>query len=154
MMRRPATLGLALLLCAGATLPAFAAEVPPPESVLGFKVGEDRKLADWMQIVGYFKQLAAASPRVKVEEVGATTEGRPFLLVTVTSAANMARLEEIRRDNLRLADPRGVAEDEATRLIEKGKAIVALNFGIHSTEVAAPAKNSGAPAGLFTSTAA
>ena len=138
MMRRPATLGLALLLCAGATLPAFAAEVLPPESVLGFKVGEDRKLADWMQIVGYFKQLAAASPRVKVEEVGATTEGRPFLLVTVTSAANMARLEEIRRDNLRLADPRGVAEDEADRLIEKGKAIVALNFGIHSTEVAAP----------------
>ena len=97
MTRRPSVLCLALLLSAGATLPARAAEVPSPESVLGFRVGEDRKLADWTEIVGYFNKLAAASPRVKVEDVGPTTEGRPFLVVTITSEANMARLEEIRR---------------------------------------------------------
>src|SRR6266567_3130389 len=105
MTRRCATLCLASLLCAAAALPAVAAEVPSPESVLGFRVGDDRK-------------LAAASPRVKVENVGATTEGNPFLLVTITSEANMARLEEIRRANLRLADPRTLSEDEARGLID------------------------------------
>jgi len=137
MTRRPAVLCLALLLCAAAALPAFAAEVPTPESVLGFRVGEDRKLADWTQIVGYFKKLSAASPRVRVEDVGPTTEGNPFLVVTITSEANMARLEEIRRVNLRLADPRTLTEDEARALIDTGKTIVALNHGIHSTEVGA-----------------
>ena len=136
-MRRPAAPCLALLLCAAAALPAVSADVPTPESVLGFSVGEDRKLADWTQIVGYFQKLAATSPRVKVENVGPTTEGNPFLVVTITSEANMARLEEIRRANLRLADPRTLSEDDARALIESGKTIVALNHGIHSTEVGA-----------------
>ncbi len=62
--------------------------VPSPESVLGFRPGADRKLADWTEISGYFRKLGASSPRVRVEEVGRTTEGRPFLVVTITSEAN------------------------------------------------------------------
>jgi hypothetical protein len=119
-------------------LAASAAAAPPsPESVLGFRPGDDRKLADWSQIVDYFHRLDAASDRVKVEEVGRTTEDRPFLVAIITSEANMARLEEIRRANLRLADPRGLSDEDAARLIERGKTIVAINHGIHSTEVAA-----------------
>jgi hypothetical protein len=112
--------------------------IPAPESVLGFAPGEDRKLADWTQIVDYFRRLDAASDRVRVEEVGRSTEGRPFLIVTVTSEANMARLEAIRAANLRLADPRGLDEAEADRLLDTGKTVVALNHGIHSDEVASP----------------
>jgi hypothetical protein len=118
--------------------PLLAAEVPSPESVLGFRPGEDRKLADWTQIVDYLRRLDAASDRVAVEEVGPTTEGRPFLIVTITSEANSARREEIRRANLRLADPRGLDPEEAERLIREGRVIVALNHGIHATEVAPP----------------
>jgi hypothetical protein len=112
--------------------------VPRPESVLGFTPGADRKLADWAQIVDYFRRLDAASDRVRVEELGATTEGRPFLLVTISSEGNMGRLEAIRAQNLRLADPRGLDEAEGQRLVETGKAVVALNHGIHSDEVASP----------------
>ncbi len=122
--------GLALRLEAGAP-------PPPPEAVLGFRVGEDRKLADWRQIADYFARLDAASDRVLVEEVGKTTGGLPFLIATISSEANLARREEIRRLNLRLADPRGLSEVEAQRLLSRGKTIVALNHGIHSTEVAA-----------------
>jgi zinc carboxypeptidase len=128
---------LALAVAASLARTAAGAEPPSPESFLGFRVGEDRKLADWTQAVAYFRALAAASPRVRVEEVGKTTEGRPFLVVTITSAANMARLEEIRQQNLRLADPRGLSEVEAAHLLAMGKTIVALNHGIHSDEVAA-----------------
>ncbi len=117
--------------------PAFAQAVaiPTPESVLGFRPGEDRRLADWDQVLAYLKRLDAASGRVKIEEVGQTTQGRPFVVATVTSEANHARIEQIRQTNLRLADPRGLTEDEAKRLVARGKTIVVMAFSIHSTEV-------------------
>ena len=126
---------VACLLLAVATCVPAAAAVPTPESVLGFVPGADRALADWRQLVLYFEALAASSPRVKVENVGPTTEGLPFLVVTITSEANHARLEEIRRDNARLADPRGLSDQEAQAILARGKTIVALHHGIHSTEV-------------------
>ena len=117
--------------------PAAAAAPPSPESVLGFRPGSDRQLADWTQIADYFRRLDAASDRVRVQEIGRTTEDRPFLVAVITSEANMQRLEEIRRANLRLADPRGLSPEEAARLIARGRTIVAINHGIHSDEVAA-----------------
>jgi hypothetical protein len=127
-----------LVACLLGFVPGQAAAPPPvptPESVLGFRVGEDRKLADWTDLIRYFEALAA-SPRVLVENVGETTEGRPFLVVTITSEANQKRLEELRRKNLRLADPRGLSDPDAEALLRDGKTIVVSNHGIHSTEVA------------------
>ena len=66
-----------------------AADAPTPESVIGFRVGTDRKLADWTQIVDYFRKLDAASVRVKIDGEGKTTLGKPFLSVVITSEANM-----------------------------------------------------------------
>ena len=131
--RALALLALGLLALAGPA--ASAPDVPSPESVLGFRPGEDRRLADWDEVLEYLARLDAASDRVTVEEIGKTTQGRPFVLATVTSAENHARLEEIRSVNLRLADPRGLGEEESERLIARGKAIVAMAFSIHSTEV-------------------
>jgi hypothetical protein len=112
-----------------------ATGVPTPESILGFLPGEDRKLADWSQVLAYLSALDLASDRVSVEEVGRTTQGRPFVVVTVTSAANHARLEEIRSANARLADPRGLGEAEAERIVRDGKVVLAMAYSIHSTEV-------------------
>ena len=139
--RAPAILaGVALALASA--LPARSApitpphdEIPTPESVLGFRPGADRHLADWDQVLAYLARLDAASARVKVEEIGKTTQGRPFVLATVTSEANHRRLEEIRQANLHLADPRGLPRGEAERLVNRGRAIVAMAFSIHSTEV-------------------
>ncbi len=129
--------GLAAAAAAIALAPQAPAAIPAPspESVLGFVPGEDRKLASWTQIVAYLQKLDAASERLSVEEVGKTTEGRPFLVATVTSEANRARLEEIRLANARLADPRGLEDQEAERLVANGKAVVAMAYSIHSTEV-------------------
>jgi Zinc carboxypeptidase len=122
-------------LAPGAPGAPAAPSVPTPESVLGFVPGEDRKLASWRQVLAYLTALDAASERVSVEEVGKTTEGRPFVIATVTSEANHARLEEIRLGNARLADPRGLDDREAERLVAGGKTIVAMAYSIHSTEV-------------------
>ncbi len=129
-----ASLALSAAVLLAPSAPAATA-VPTPESVLGFVPGDDRKLVDWGQVLEYLKALDAASDRVSVEEVGKTTQGRPFVIVTVTSEANQARLEEIRVANARIADPRSLGDEEAERLVRDGKAIVAMAFSIHSTEV-------------------
>ena len=115
--------------------PRASAAVPTPESVLGFAPGEERRLADWGQVLAYLRALAAASDRVSLEELGRTTQGRPFVLATVTSAANHARLEAIRATSEKLADPRGLSEAEAERLVHEARGVVAMAFSIHSTEV-------------------
>src|SRR5881227_3628807 len=115
-----------------------ASGVPAPADVLGFTPGDDRKLASWSQTVEYFRRLAASSPRVRVEELGKSTMGAPFVLATISAPENLARLEEYKNIQRQLADPRtlGPAPDrKAEELIRRGKTIVLITCGIHSTEV-------------------
>lgn len=114
------------------------ANVPEPEDVLGFRPGEDKKLASWASIVDYFRRLDAASERVRFEELGRTTLGAPFVMATISSPENLARLAEYRRIQDQLADPRTLgrnAERRASELVKRGKAVVLITCGIHSTEV-------------------
>ncbi|MBV9956955.1 MAG: hypothetical protein JO360_00985, partial [Acidobacteria bacterium] len=135
-MHRPALLSLALSLLF--LVSARAAVVPAPEEVLGFRPGDDRKLASWQQVLDYFKKLDAASDRVRFEELGKSTMGRPFVLATISAPENLARLEEYRQIQAQLADPRLLgrdAERKAARLIARGKTIVLITCGVHSDEV-------------------
>jgi hypothetical protein len=109
--------------------------VPSPESVLGFVPGDDGRLADWSQVLAYLRALDAASERLTLAEVGETTQGRPFVIATLTSEENHARLDEIRTRNARIADPRGLSDEEADTLVAENPVIVAMAFSIHSTEV-------------------
>ncbi|HEX8748701.1 MAG TPA: M14 metallopeptidase family protein [Pyrinomonadaceae bacterium] len=114
------------------------ATVPAPEDVLGFRPGDDRKLASWNQVVDYFQKLAAASGRVRFERLGKTTMGAPFVMATISAPENLSRLEEYKKIQQRLADPRLLGanrERQAAQLISRGKTIVLITCGIHSTEV-------------------
>lgn len=106
-----------------------------PQEHFGFRLGDDRKLARWPKIVEYFDHLAAGSPRIKVDHLGMTTEGRPFISAVITSEANMARLDELQRIHYRLADPRGLSEAEASALTAEAKAVVMISCSIHASEV-------------------
>ncbi|MDX6693877.1 MAG: hypothetical protein QOF02_1480 [Blastocatellia bacterium] len=124
---------------AGANARELAPEsVPAPEEVLGFRPGDDRKLASWQQVVEYFRRLDAASNRVKFEELGRTTMDAPFVMATISAPENLARLAEFKEIQRELADPRTLAPNadrKAARLIARGKTIVLITCGIHSTEV-------------------
>ena len=109
--------------------------VQTPEDFLGYKVGTDRKIADWPEIVEYFTKLGEATPRVVVEDLGETTEGNPFILATITSEDNHAKIDELRKIQLRLSNPTDLSEEDATRLIEMGKTVVLITCSIHSTEI-------------------
>ncbi len=114
-----------------------ATDAPPAPSVyLGHPVGADFRLAGWDTITGYFNRLALASPLVRVDTLGVTTRGRPFVALTLTAPENMERLEEIRREQAKLADPRRLAEGELEGLLERQPAVVVISHNIHSTEIA------------------
>ena len=106
--------------------------VPAPEAVLGFRPGD--RAAFPHEVERYLTVLAEASPRAELREIGRTHEGRPLLCLVVSSPANMARLEEIRAGMGRLADPRGLDESEARRLVAELPAPAWLAYSIHGDE--------------------
>jgi hypothetical protein len=113
-----------------------ASQLPSPREHLGFEVGADRQLADWGQIVGYFSKLAVASPEVELDTLGPTTQGRPLIVATITSAANMRKIDAIRAAQRMLADPRSLAADQERALVASQPAVVLIQCNIHSTEIA------------------
>ncbi len=127
---------LALLACyANIT---HAQTIPSPKSVLGFHPTDDKTIADWTQITNYFQKLDQASDKVKVQEIGKTTLGKPFVVAFISSAENIKNLDKIRETNQKLADPRQIKnETEIENLVKNGKTIVAISCSIHSTEIVA-----------------
>ncbi len=119
-----------MLLCA-----AGWAGVPTPAEYFGFEPGEDFKLADYSQIAGYFQRVDEASDRLKLAEFGRSAHGRPMYVAFISSPENLAALDRHRDISRRLALGRADPE-EARRLAREGKAVVWIDSGLHSTEVA------------------
>jgi Zinc carboxypeptidase len=112
-------------------LTAFEAEaqLQSPEQFLGYQVGS--KYTPHYKIVQYFQHVAQqASGQVKLEQYGITNEGRPLVLATVASAQNLKNIEEIRRNNLRLAN---AAKDKMAPQ-ENAPVIVWLSYNVHGNE--------------------
>jgi len=119
-------------------LPLGHAQAPltSPEKFFGFQLGSDRKVARWDRIVEYYKLLERESEgRLKVVNMGPSTMGNPFLLVIVSSADNLARLDRLREVNRKLSDPRGLSEAEAGRLAAEGKAVICQSMSLHASEI-------------------
>ena len=107
-----------------------------PADYLGFEPGADSMLADWKQVSGYMNSLAQQSRYVRVDTLGRTTEGRPFLLMTISSPANLGRLADIKRAQGLLADPRRVTDTALEEIRNTQPAVILISNNIHSTEVA------------------
>ena len=115
---------------------AAAQEITSPEKFFGFQLGADKKMARWDKIVEYFGVLEKQSGgRMKVVNMGPTSEGNPFLQVFITSAANMAKLDRYREVNARISDPRGLTEAQARSLVDEGKAVIVQSMSMHATEI-------------------
>jgi hypothetical protein len=115
---------------------AAAQEITSPEKFFGFPLGADKKIARWDKIVEYYRVLEKQSGgRMRVVNMGPTSEGNPFLEVFITSAGNMAKLDRYREVNTRLSDPRGLTEAQARALAAEGKAVVVQSMSMHATEI-------------------
>jgi hypothetical protein len=125
----------AFLLIALVALSATAA-VQTPSQFLGFEVGADKNLADYKQIVRYFRALAAGSPRVQVQDLGKTTLGEDFIMAVISSEANIRNLPRIKAIAKQLADPRGLSDAQIDALVREGKSVILVTCNIHSSEIA------------------
>src|SRR6266545_1411635 len=112
------------------------AAVQSPSQFLGFEVGADRTLADYRQMVSYFRALSSASPRVQIESLGKTTLGEDFIMAVISSEANLRNLPRIKAIAKQLADPRGLTDTQIDSLVREGKSIVLVTCNIHSSEIA------------------
>jgi hypothetical protein len=106
------------------------AQLISPDEFLGYKTGSH--FTPHWKIVTYFQHIAAnASANVKLEQYGQTNEGRPLLLAFISSAENISRLEQIRLNNMRLAN---LARDKAAPVEEGAPALVWLSYNVHGNE--------------------
>ena len=135
-MVRRASLAALLLLVASHLTPALSAQVPTPEQFFGFKMGTDKKLARYDKLVEYCQKVAETSGRVRVRNVGPTTLGSPFLLVTVASEDTIKNLDHYQSLEKKLYFQGGApTEAERQEILKTGKSVVLITSNIHSTEI-------------------
>jgi len=131
--------GILFLICA--TLSTFAiaqtsSEIRSPEDVFGFVPGSDRQLMDYGELVDYLLELAAASDRIEMREVGESPLGRTMYVTFISAPENLNRLEELQRINKRLALDPAIPPDERAELVRAGRVFLLETLSMHSGEVA------------------
>ena len=105
---------------------SYNSEISKPEDVIGHEVGEWHVSHD--KLVNYMYKLAEESDRIAIHKTGETYEGRPLLLLTITSPNNHQNMDEIRIEHLKLCDP---AEDQN---VDNMPAVVYMGYSIHGNE--------------------
>lgn len=113
----------------------YRAEVPRPQSILRFDVGDFH--TNYAQMERVIEVIAKAAPdRVKIYDIGLTNEYRMQHIVAISSPANMARLDEIKANNQRLVDSRTTNQNQAASLMQNQPVISWLAYTIHGNESA------------------
>lgn len=107
---------------------SYDPRIPRPETVIGHPLGY--RIARNDLLVTYMRTIAEISPRITVEEIARTHEGRPILGLTITSPENHARIDEIRAAHVALSDP-----DSPQEVSGDMPVITWLNYGVHGAEV-------------------
>src|ERR1700751_3301497 len=120
-------------------LPA-SKSVPTPAKVLGDVSGAPNMLPYAEDVYKYFRELAAASPRVRVVTIGNTEEGREMIAVAVADESLLAHQKENDERLAKLADPRTLDMDDAKAapLIAQSTPVYYITGTIHSPETGAP----------------
>ncbi len=120
-------------------LPA-SSTVPAPSKVLGDVAGAPDMLPYAEDVYKYFRQLQAASPRVKVVSIGHSEEGREMIAVAIADELLLKTQKENDARLAKLADPRtiGLDDSKAQPLIDQSYPVYYITGTIHSTETGAP----------------
>ena len=104
------------------------AQLKSPDEFLGYQLGS--KFTPHYKIVNYFNQAVVSMPQMmKLEKYGETNEGRDLLLAIVSAPENMAKIEEIRKNNLRLT---GMLKDKPADA--STPVIIWLSYNVHGNE--------------------
>lgn len=130
-----AVTALALILQPAAALARSAGHVTTPREAYGFDIGDNYELANYTQLVSYWRALDQQSDRMQLTTIGKTAEGRDQVMAIISSPENLAQLDHYRDIARRMAQGEGLTDEQAKALAVEGKAIVWIDGGLHSTEV-------------------
>jgi hypothetical protein len=134
---------ISLLVVAGLALlpasPSFSQyessrKITTPKEALGFNVGDDYHLANYVQLTAYWHTLAKESDRMKLVDIGPTAEGRRQYMAIISSPENIAKLDHYKEISAKLSHAEGLTDAEAHALAEEGKAVVWIDGGLHASE--------------------
>ena len=100
--------------------------IPTPKEILGHEVGEWHVTHD--KLVQYMYALANASERITIENRGETFEGRPLLLLTISSKENQKNINQI------IINHKKISEPNENVIIENQPIVVYQGFSIHGNE--------------------
>jgi len=100
-------------------------KIPTPKEIIGHQVGEWHVTHD--KLVEYMKVLANSSDRITLEDRGKTFEGRPLLLLTITSPNNHSRIDDIRQRHIE-------GTNDSSLDVTNDPIIVYQGFSIHGNE--------------------
>ncbi len=134
------TLNLTATIVAISLAHALAAQAPranitTPKQAFGFNIGDDYHLANYVQLTAYWQKLASESDRMKLVEMGKTSEGRPQWMAIISSPENLKNLDHYKDISHKLALAKGLTDEQAHALAHEGKAVVWIDGGLHATEV-------------------
>jgi hypothetical protein len=112
-------------------------DIPTLAQITGHAVGAH--VSTPAEIAAYVEALATAAPdRTELVTYATSEEGRPLHVLAIGSAERMARLGEIKAGLARLADPRGLPDEQAEELVRDLPAVVWLYHGVHGDEISSP----------------
>ena len=118
---------------------AFAASVvqaqghiTSPKEFFGFNIGDDYKLANYTQFMGYWQKIAKESNRAVLQEIGKSAEGRPQLMMIVSAPENLKKLDHYKEISRKLALAEGLTDQEAHALALEGESVVWIDGGLHA----------------------
>lgn len=109
--------------------PIVFGQLLPPSQFLPYAWGE--QFTAHHLVVDYFEHVAANSDKVKLQLYGYTNEKRPLMVAFISTPANLARLDDIRQNNLKRA---GILPGTTDAGLDKS--IVWLSCSVHGNEAA------------------
>lgn len=136
-MVREATTDAQFLPASVASLPTQPG-IPSPLSHFGVIAGAPGVMHHTDEVYGYYRALAGVSPRVEMEVIGKTEEGRDLVVVRVASEALLARENQVRADLAALADPRVTDEAAMRQIVARTVPVYYVMGGLHSAEMGPP----------------
>jgi hypothetical protein len=112
-----------------------AQELISPTDFFGHEIGGEGTIIDYGKSLEYYQHLAEKSNRIIYQQIGKTTDGNPFVLLTISSPENLSRLEEIRLARKKLLDPRKTEKTVFAKQVKNQPAVVFHTGSIHSSEI-------------------
>lgn len=105
----------------------FDDEIKSPESFLGYSIGSHQTRHD--KLVAYFEYLGEVSDKAQLEVYGETFEKRPLIILTITNPSNLKKLDQLKKEHLKLTSPTENDLDYENQLI-----FINLGYGVHGNE--------------------